>query len=264
MLVVPAGILFAADRNVTLRIQADVGRGITLERAGQIQRPKVLKWPNRELIVGYFGLARIAGLATDRWLYSFIGRHLDYASLAEVAEALASELQADVPSEDAIAEPLIVHLAGFDDVDGELAPVVWFIRNTTELTPRGAYRIGGRFEYTEELRAPLEGRFGGMRADEIREEVGRRAGFWQPFWFRQGTDLATFNLFDGVVRTAMQWIVERHPLRLHPFPESLAEWERHARLGVLALGAYYEAFYPPYEQAVGGGADVVSARWPDP
>ena len=93
VLAVPTGILFGADRNVSIRIQHDAGRGLRVERVGQVQRPKVLKWPNREAIIGYFGFAQIARQPTDRWLYDFIGRNLNYRDLGEVATALAADLQ---------------------------------------------------------------------------------------------------------------------------------------------------------------------------
>ena len=33
-------------------------------------------------------------------------------------------------------------------------------------------------------------------------------------------------------------------------------------MSVLVYGAYFDAFYAPHEQYVGGGADVVWAAWP--
>ncbi len=84
------------------------------------------------------------------------------------------------------------------------------------------------------------------------------------FSFRQGFDLAAFNAIDQALRAAMLAIVHTHPLQPHPFPTSLDEWAKHLRMAVLGYGAYFGAFYEPYEQYVGGGADVVSAPWPQP
>ena len=66
--VVPEGILFVADRNVTA-FQTVGGR---IESRGQSQRRKVLRWPDRTAIVGYVGEAEIGGVPTDDWLYDFI------------------------------------------------------------------------------------------------------------------------------------------------------------------------------------------------
>jgi hypothetical protein len=77
-----------------------------------------------------------------------------------------------------------------------------------------------------------------------------------------GIDLAAFNAIDAGLRAAMQAIVLGHPLKLHPFPNSLDEWAKHLRMAVLGYSAYFGAFYAPYEQYVGGGADVVYVPWP--
>lgn len=263
VLVVPPGLLMAADRNITLRVRSDVGGGAQLEQVGYMQRPKVLEWPDGSAIVGYFGLARIAGQATDRWLYRYIGRNMPLDSIADAAQRLTADLNAEVPADDAGHEPLVIHLAGFDDIDGEPAPVVWFIHNTAGLTPQGRYIVGGRFGCTEELRTaqPADPRFVGKSADEIRAEL--RARPWsQPFWFRQAADLGAVNALDEAVRLAMTAIVHTHPAQLHPVPQTLIDWSQHLKLAVLTFGAYFEAFYPPYEQVIGGGVDVVSIPWP--
>jgi hypothetical protein len=46
---VPEGLLFAADRNITQTLPQQSGYVLR----GQTQRPKVLKWPNRDAIIGY-------------------------------------------------------------------------------------------------------------------------------------------------------------------------------------------------------------------
>jgi hypothetical protein len=61
----------------------------------------------------------------------------------------------------------------------------------------------------------------------------------------------------------MRAIVHFHPDQPVPVPNTLEDWARHARLSILGYGAYFAAFYEPFEQYVGGGADVVSAPWPE-
>lgn len=48
-----------------------------------------------------------------------------------------------------------------------------------------------------------------------------------------------------------------------PPPNSLEDWERHAKMWILTFGAYYEAFGGPGEKYVGGGADILSIPWPN-
>jgi hypothetical protein len=94
---VPDGLIFGADCNVTSRWVLEDG-GVLITASGQSERPKVLNWPNREVIVGYVGAARIEHRATDEWLYRFIGGRLDFDDLASVAGTLTDPLRTVRPS----------------------------------------------------------------------------------------------------------------------------------------------------------------------
>jgi len=124
--------------------------------------------------------------------------------------------------------------------------------------------VKAEFDVSEEIQKY----FSGMTGDQIRAEVEQRAQAWQPFWFHQGHDLGTFNTFDGVLRDGMRAIVQTHPDQRHPFPDSLffldslREWSKHLKMAILTYGAYFGAFYEPFQQYVGGGADVVWAARP--
>jgi hypothetical protein len=252
---VPEGQLFAADRNITATLpQRD---GYLLR--GQTQRPKVIKWPNRDAIIGYVGEGRVGDLATDEWLYRFIGRNLDYPDFATLGEALGTELQA-AWCEGQLEAELIVHLGGFEREEGEWSPRIWFIHNTAGLDDYGPI-LGTRFVWSNEI--PREPYFPDMTGDAIRADIRQRVSSGGLFSFRQGYDLAAFNTIDEALRVAMLRIVLGHPLRLHPFPTTLDEWSKHLRMAVLGYSAYFGAFYAPFEQYVGGGADVVAVPWPD-
>jgi len=62
----------------------------------------------------------------------------------------------------------------------------------------------------------------------------------------------------------MATIVHEHPTQPHSVPTTLEEWSKHVKLAVNGYAAYFSSFFEPYEQYVGGGADVVSAAWPGP
>jgi hypothetical protein len=101
-----------------------------------------------------------------------------------------------------------------------------------------------------------------MSAAQIRNDLGIREAKWQPFWFKQASDLGTFNVIDELLRVGMRGVVETHPRQHLQRPTDLGSWSQHIRLLILTCGAFFDAFYPPYEQLVGGGADIVAARWP--
>jgi hypothetical protein len=246
---VEQGLLFGADRNVTTTVGTDV------IFVGQAQRPKVLRWPNRDAIIGYVGQATIGDQMTDEWLFSYIGRNLGDVTFEDLATALAADLHACLEAGD-ITSPLIIHLGGFELVDGTWHPRVWFLHNTAGLTPEGAYIIGDEFVHREELGQPEY--FGGRTSAEIRDHVRTRV-----YSYRQGFDLPAFNSIDDALREAMRTIVHNHPGTPVPIPTTLADWEKHVQLSILGYGAYFGAFYEPFEQYVGGGADVVSVPWPE-
>ncbi len=251
---VPEGLLFGADRNVTTTVREG-----EVVASGQTQQPKVLKWPNHEIVIGYVGRAEVNNQPTHEWLYEFIGRNLD-CPLQELAWTLKANLEVDLAA-DVDAEPMILHLGGFVEDAGQWKPQVWFIRNVRGLDELGQpANLASEFDVSEEIDQPIY--FGGRTGDEIRALVDARARAWQPFWFHQGYDLGTFNMLDGVLRAGMRAIVESHPGKPHEFPDSLREWSQHLKMAVLAYGAYFAAFHEPFQQYVGGGADVVWAQWP--
>ncbi len=182
--VVAEGILFSTDRNITVSLTDDSG-GLV----GQSQRPKVLKWPNREIIIGYVGQAEIEEKPTDLWLYDFIGAHLDEEgeSLLELARALKARLEFAFRNEDQDdPEALVIHLGGFTARDGQWAPEVWFVRNPHGMDEFGYTDATNDFDATEELDAALE-----LSGNEIRERVRALAEANSPFWFHQGYDIGT-------------------------------------------------------------------------
>jgi len=250
---VPEGLLFAADRNIT---NMATGGNVTL--IGQSQRPKVLKWPNTDAIIGYVGQAHVGTTATDEWLYAFIGRNITFPNFATLAGRLTDDLNAAMTGGE-ISDVMILHLGGFENVAGESTPRIWFVCNSDKLLPTGP-TLGTSFVTSEEIAQPAY--FGSKTGNQIRADVLGRVQTGGLFSFRQGIDLAAFNAIDAGLRAAMQAIVRTHPLRLHPFPTSLDEWSKHLRMAVLGYSAYFGAFYAPYEQYVGGGADVVAVPWP--
>ncbi len=248
---VPEGILLGADRNITVSVQ-----DANVVYSGQTPRPKVLKWPNRQIVVGYVGRAEVDGQPADEWLYDFIGRNLE-DELPQIAHNLKDKLEFDL-RKSADHAGMIVHLCGFTQLDGQWKPQVWFIRNAHGMNETGYTDVRAEFSVSEELQS----HFQVLNGNEIRSMARERAKSWQPVWFHQGYDLGTFNMLDALVRQAMQAIVETHPGHPHAFPADLSEWSKHLKMAVLTYGAYFSAFHEPFMQYVGGGCDVVWAEWP--
>jgi hypothetical protein len=251
---VPQGMVFGADRNVTTR------KGGVVVHMGQSQRPKVLKWPNRDVALHYVGQASVDASIDDQpmdlWLYDFLGRHLD-DDLASIAAALCDNLN-QAREEKRIYREVLIHLGAFEKHCDDWRPQVWFIHNTEGMDERsGVYHLGDVFTADEQIDRHVY--FGGKPTSAIREHVDTKL-----FQFRQGSDLGSFGVVDEAVRAAIDVIQTRHPESPLPDPTTLKHWEDRIRFSILTYGAFFGAFYEPYEQFVGGGVDTVALPWPDP
>jgi hypothetical protein len=124
---VPQGMLFAADRNVTTTL---TGGGFRSQ--GQSQRPKVLRWPNREMLIVH------VDVPTDEVVQPLVCRLALNRSLADVSKSSESSPQAFS----------ILEASKRSTDSGRHAS--GFVRNTSDLTVYGP-TLGDRFAASEEI-----------------------------------------------------------------------------------------------------------------
>src|SRR3954468_21008953 len=97
--VVPEGLVFAADRNLSNTERRNVGVTAKVLRHGDV-------------LAGYVGLATVNQQPMDEWLRSYLERHQGEA-IGGLSRALAAELEhemSDIPHEQ---RGTIVHVGGF-------------------------------------------------------------------------------------------------------------------------------------------------------
>jgi hypothetical protein len=255
--VLPQGMIFAADRNVTVTREMS-GDSETIVYQAQEIGSKIVRWPHERALVGAVGLGEISGQSVYDWLYDFVGDHVDFGNPETVALDLRDRLQDTVGRLDP-PERLIVEFGTFTQRDGTTVPEMWHITN-----------VHGWNNQTGEYDPPTK-TFGAAEQicakqlkdtppNEIRAELQTRAASLDPSWFHQGINLTFFNVLEQGVKAAFRTLLEIG--KLEP-PRSLKDWERHAQMWVLVYGAYFEAFGEPGERLVGGGADVLSIPWPE-
>jgi hypothetical protein len=264
--VLPDGIIFGADRNITITERPTPKFNDGWKEAsivithGQSQRPKVLKWPNKKALVGYIGEAEIGGMPTDEWLYEYIGNNMEFSSFEALANDLADKVQTQLCTDrdTRLGEPghLLIHLAGFEKRESEYVPVVWTIRNDSRFEDGKYLDIKEEFERGESFWPT----YGGCSPKEIRGMLRERVSNHKPCWFHQGEGLLIFNTFENSLRVAFASLSHVRPEDF--VPKTLQEWQQQVKMAVLTYGAYFQAFKGPGEQYVGGGADTVWLDWP--
>jgi hypothetical protein len=77
------------------------------------------------------GAATVNGLLIEDWLKT-LTKEFQQTSLEGIAKGLNERIQQQRSKDEGVnqAEPMIVHIGGFEKVDGFWLPYVWFIRNT--------------------------------------------------------------------------------------------------------------------------------------
>jgi hypothetical protein len=250
--VLPCGVVFAADRNVTLTKYDSGGNVIsTVQDVGT----KILRWPQSRALVGFVGCARICGQPMHEWLYDFMGDHLVFGDPRDVAFEMRDSLQASLGPNSPAS---IIQFAAFARRGNFIVPEFWHITNVLTMTGAEYDPPADHFEASERLLGVhLKG---AATPENIRDYLQMCSQMFQPFWFHQGIGLQVFNVLSDVVRQGFLHLQNDGTIQI---PQTLSEWERYARMWVLIYGAYYEAFGRPGEKYVGGGADVLSIPWPD-
>ena len=255
--ILPQGVVFAADRFVTVTT-VGVGANRGLCYRGQDSGCKILKWPHGRALVGAVGNCSIDGGSLYDWLYDFIGDHVNFKRPDDVAYDLRDRLQRTLGRLDP-PDGTIVEFATFAEHAGITVPEMWHITNI-----HGINAITGEYDPPTDTFLASEEILGHhlnqIPPAELRALLERRAAIYDPYWFHQTIDLAVFNTLEQGVKAAFKLLHEAGRL-IHP--QTLEDWEKHARMWVLMFGAYFEAFGQPGERYVGGGADALSIPWPD-
>ena len=262
--VVPQGIIFGADRNVTeTRITKSPNLNVITITTGQTQKPKVMKWPNKKAIIGYTGVATIANIPTEEWLYDFIGRNLEFTDFSSLANKLKDEVEKQRKFDEGPndSDALLIHLGGFEERYSKILPTIWFIRNP-KILKKGRYsNITKDYLCDNPFWQELKLFDNENNITQIQIIIKDLAEKFNPFGFQQGIDVDMFNMIEGSTRMTID-LIEKN---VHPdfsTPQTLEQWKQFMKWSILTYGAFYETYNPPGEKYVGGGADIEALEWP--
>src|SRR6266446_5158035 len=91
--VLPIGIVFAADRNVTITRFDNQGSAVS---EAQDLGSKILRWPKNKGLLGYVGCATVGNQSMHDWLFDFMGDHIGFTDPEVVAKDMRDRLQKEI------------------------------------------------------------------------------------------------------------------------------------------------------------------------
>jgi hypothetical protein len=257
----PEGIVFAADKNVTLLyetpggIEQDVEVGATT---------KVIPWTHRRAVVGYCGLGRLAGLSMEEWMRQFAAQTRDFDDLGALAmqmqEMIQRDFNRDHPEGVNINHArLIVHLGGFIFEDGVAVPAMYYISNVRSSDDRGRYGKAVR-----DFNSPSD-----QLHTHVVNEGARNFRSWLEqyyrqgnlVWFNNGLNFAAFNVFRAYLWQTLTKLRELSYISL-PRQPSLEDRIAYCKMAVELFDSFFRHHFPPRYRSVGGGADAEWVPWP--
>jgi hypothetical protein len=242
------GIIFGADRNLTVNNIADGTRTTT----------KVCKSEDGNVLIGSIGAASMGGQDSLHEIAKLVNTHQGKPLSQIATEVQSGVFQQRLQDDKESPRAQIVNLAGFEERDGVMLPENWYISNCYELTVDGHYAdIRGEFGCSPEIKIKSEERK--VAASELRNRLRTLQNALRPFGFQHSINLAKFNILDQYARATVDSLMKIDSALV---PTSLDDWGKQVGLSLRLFEAYYRTFESPTQQFVGGGADVELLLWP--
>jgi hypothetical protein len=258
----PEGIVFAADKNVTMLYSL---RGGVAQEVEVGIATKVIPWANRRAVVGFAGLGQLAGLPMWEWMRQFAAQTRDFEDLTVLARDLREAIQRDFGQDhsdtvDTELPGLIVHLGGFKRQSGVVVPAMYYIANVRGFDECGKYESARRnFNEPSDELAPALARVG---VDEFRgwlEQKYRRGGL---LWFNNGLYFQAFNALKSALWQALT-AIRTSPCNFLALNPTLDDRIAYCRMAVELFGSFFQHHFVPSHRGVGGGVDVEWVVWPE-
>jgi len=208
-------------------------------------------------VIGYFGLAQVAGLPMDDWLRDVIAKYTFFRDADSFARYLIARIEGEAtPAE--LGQVSGFHIGTFEKRDTVVVPTFTFVRNARSFQG-GRYSNVGRFMVPEEQ---LLGRdLRGVPMAHIRDALrDRQRAIGMPHWYRNG-DVPYFGPITSLLEAALQGLVQQPKSRFRA-PASLDSWSRLASTLVASTGSLYRIYFAGVIPPVGDRVVVETVRWP--
>jgi hypothetical protein len=258
----PEGIVFVADKNVTITAMTPVGD----KRYVEPTATKVLAWPYKRALVGFVGLGTLAGYPLDEWMRIFIAETRDFEDIESLAHRLQDRVQKDfqqeyIAIEDVSKLNLIIHLGGYSLKEGVAVPVMYHVRNNQgHIDPgTGKYPPAQKvFDISEDIERDLKS--SPHYPKQVRQMLQSMIDDGRYCWYCNGANLGAFNVFKEFVWNSLQ-IIQQHGFA--PRLTGLGARIAFCKMSVELFSSYFTHHCLPEDRIVGGGVDAVYAPWPE-
>jgi hypothetical protein len=257
----PEGIVFAADKNATITY---IPSGI---KHVEPTATKVLSWPFQKAIVGFVGLGRLAGrLMMDEWMRIFIAETRELDDIDRVAHRLRDRVQEDFDKDypapaDTRDKHLVIHFGGFAARNGIQTPVMYHIWNHGDIDLVTGYPPADRnFRISEDIERDFRAQTKSSNYPAgVRDWLTSKINVGEYHWYNNGANLAAFNTFKNVIWRSLRALQDAG---FAPSSSGSNQGISFCKMAVEVFGSFFTHYFPPEEQAVGGGVDVAYILWP--
>jgi hypothetical protein len=257
----PEGIVFVADRNVTITTPTSDGNRTDVEPSAT----KVLSWPHQKAVVGFCGLGILGKLPTDEWMRIFIAETRDFSNIDILAQSLKDRIQSDFdidfPSgSDISTAHLIIHLGGFALRNNLPTPVMYHIWNHDDIDPQtGDYPPAKRiFDLSEDIERDFRNS-SGIYPTRVQQALQKKINNGNFHWYNNGYQFRLFNIFKGAIWEVMQIIQSNNLTHL---PTDFESRISYCKMAVEVYSSFFTHYFLPGDRAVGGGVDAGYIPWP--
>jgi len=259
----PEGIVFAADKNVTLLYES--ADGVAQQDVEEGATVKVVPWACRRAVVGYCGLGQLACLPLAEWMRQFAAKTRDFDDLTELAsqmrDAIQHDFDRDYPKDVSIDQAgLIVHLGGFRYENGIAVPAMYYISNVPGFDECGRYSNPTRqfSEPSDELRTKVVN----VGSEQFRQWVEDFYSEGKLLWFNNGLYFPAFNVFKESLWQALT-ALRSIPCNFLPDAPTLDDRLAYCKMAVELFGSFFRHHFLPSYRSVGGGVDAEWVAWPE-
>lgn len=204
-----------------------------IQLIGGIQPPpRTFSCWHDTVIVGYSGVPEIDGRDTAEWLEDFMFQKYNLDTLQQAVVELTAAVQSQRIKDESIgdAEPLLIYLAGYEQLTGQSAWRLYQISNLEDTDGKDHLQVSKYYQFCDILQKPLTPNildFSQIICEQFPEEI---------FWIRDCRGSIQQKLIEPALRNLYS-----------DAQEQVDDWQSFLKYAVTAAAAF-ESIFKPFEK----------------